>query len=75
MCHTNNITRVEECWERDSKGKRVKYMVTKEGLTLADKHTMQYSDAVLQNCTLDTYVILFTDVTSINVTKIKIYLE
>ena len=32
-------------------------------LTWGSKHTIQYTDDVLQNCTPDTYVILLTNVT------------
>ena len=36
------------------------------------KHTIQYTDDVLQNCTPETYIIFLTNVTSINSIK-KIY--
>lgn len=42
-----------------------------EELTLGGEHTMQYVDDVLQNCTLDTYVILLANVSPINLTKTK----
>ena len=35
-------------------------------LTLGDGHTRQYTDHVSQNCTLETYEILLTNVTPIN---------
>ena len=38
----------------------------REDLTLGGKHTMQYTDDVLWNCTLETYIILGTNVTQIN---------
>ena len=43
-------------------------MVT-EDLTLGSGHTMQYTDNSLQNCTLETYIILLTIVTPINLIK------
>ena len=39
-------------------------------LTLGGEHTMQYTDGVLQNCTLKTYMILLTNITLINLIKI-----
>lgn len=33
-------------------------------LTLGGEHVMQYSDEVLQNCTLGIYIILLTDITN-----------
>ena len=44
-------------------------MVMKGDLTLSDEHTTQNAVAVLQNCTPETYVILLTNVTTINSTK------
>ena len=41
-------------------------MVTKGDLTLGGGHTMQYIDHVSQNCTVETYIILFSNVTLIN---------
>lgn len=41
-------------------------MVTKEELTLGGGHTMQYTDHVSWTCTLETYVILFTNGTPIH---------
>ena len=41
-------------------------MVTEGDLTLGGEHTMQYTDDVLQNCKLEIYIILLTNVTSIN---------
>ena len=38
-------------------------MVTEGYLTQGGDHTIQYTDDVLQNCTLETYVILLTSVT------------
>ena len=40
-------------------------------LTWSGEHTIHYTDDVLQNCTPETYVILLTNVTPINSTKIK----
>ena len=37
--------------------KGVKYMVTEKDLTLEGKHTMQYTDDILQNWTTETYTI------------------
>ena len=44
----------------------VKYMVTGEDLTLSGGHTVQYTDFVSYKCTLETYMILVTNVTAIN---------
>ena len=41
-------------------------MVMEEDLTLGGEHTMQYREGVSQKCVLETYVILFTYVTPIN---------
>ena len=38
-------------------------------LTLSDEYTIRYIDDVLQNCKLETYVILLTNVIPINSTK------
>ena len=47
-------------------------MVTYRNLTLGGKHTRQYSnDDVLQNCTVETYIILLTDVTLKNSKQLK----
>lgn len=40
-------------------------------LTLGGERTMQYTDDVLCNCTLETYIILLTNVTPINLIKIE----
>ena len=41
-------------------------MVTKRDLTSGGEHTMQYTDDILQKCAFETYAILLTNVTSIN---------
>ena len=41
-------------------------MVIKEDLTWGGQHTVQYTDDVLQNCILETYIILLTNVTPVN---------
>ena len=46
--------------------KRVNYMATEGDLTLGSKNMMQYTDNALQNYTLETYIILFVNVTPIN---------
>ena len=38
-------------------------------LTLSGKHTMQNTDDASQNCILETYMILLTNATPINLTK------
>ena len=43
--------------------------MTKGDLTLDGKHTMQYTDDVSQKCMLEIYIILLTNVTSINSIK------
>ena len=46
-------------------------MVMERDLNLNSKHTMQYTHVVLQNCTLETYIILFSNVTPISLIKKK----
>ena len=41
-------------------------MWTEDDLTWGGGHTTQYTDHVSQNCTLETYMILLTNITSIN---------
>ena len=41
-------------------------MVVEGDLTLGGEHTIQYANDVLQNCTLEPYIILLTSVTPIN---------
>ena len=43
-----------------------------EDLTLCGEHTIQYTGDVLQNCTLENYIILLTNVIPINSIDIKI---
>ena len=38
-------------------------------LTLDGEHTIQYTGDVLQNCTLETYILLLTNVTPVNSIK------
>lgn len=40
-----------------------------EDLTWGNKYVTQYTDEVLQNCTLETYNILLTNLIPINLTK------
>ena len=42
-----------------------------EDLTLDGEHTVQYTDDILLNCTLETYIILLTNIISINLIKIN----
>lgn len=44
-----------------------RYRVTEGGRTLGSGHTAQYTDPVSQTQTLETYMILLSNVTSINV--------
>ena len=46
------------------KGEGVKYRVTKDDLTSGGRHTMQYTDDVLQTWTPEPYIILLMNVTS-----------
>ena len=41
-------------------------MVAERDLTLGGEHTMWYADDTLQNCTLETCMVLLTNVTPIN---------
>ena len=52
-------------------GRKVRYMVMEGDLTLGGKHTIQYTDDVLLNCTLETSVMLLTYVTPIHLIKLK----
>ena len=38
---------------------------------MMDIYNIQYTDEVLQNCTLETYITLLTNVITINLIKIK----
>lgn len=40
--------------------------MVKEGGPTWGEHTIQYTDAVLQNCTPETYTILLTNVTPVH---------
>ena len=42
------------------------YMAISDDLTLGGGHTVQYTGHVSQKCTLETYIILLTNVTPIN---------
>ena len=44
-------------------------MVMEGDLILGGKHIIQYTDNVLENCTLETYIILLTNVTLTNSIK------
>ena len=44
-------------------------MVTEDDLTLCGGHRMQYTECILQKCTLETYVILLSNATPINLNK------
>lgn len=48
------------------KAARAKYMVIEDGSTLDCGHTMQYTDHVSSKYTLETSIILLTNITSIN---------
>lgn len=41
-------------------------MMTEEDQTLSGENTMLYTDNVLYNCTLKTYIIFLTNFTAIN---------
>ena len=42
-----------------------------EDLTLGGGHTMQYTDDVSWNCTLETDTVLLTNATTVHLVKIK----
>lgn len=46
-------------------------MATEDDFTLGGEHPMQYTDDELQKCMLETYIILLTSITPINLIKIK----
>ena len=48
--------------------KGVEYMATGDG-TLGGGRTIQYTDDVLRKCTLETYLILLTNVSPLNLAK------
>lgn len=50
----------------------MKYMVMKEELTLDVNTQMQYIDDILYKCTLQTYIVVLTNVFPINLIKKKI---
>lgn len=52
----------------EGQGGQILYILM-EDLTLGNERTMQYTDDILQNCTVETYIILLTNVTPINVIK------
>ena len=45
-------------------------MMMEDDLTLSGGHTVQYTDLVLQKCAVETYMILLTNVTPINLIKL-----
>ena len=47
-------------------GKGGKYKVIEGDLTLGGEHTMQYTDGVSWTCTLETHIIVLTNVTPQN---------
>lgn len=49
-------------------------MVIEGDLTLESEHPMQYTEGVLQNCTLDPYIILLNNASAIHLIK-KIYFK
>ena len=51
-------------------GNGVKYTVWEGDLTLGGEHTTHCTAHVSQNCTLETYVVLLTKVTPMNLIKI-----
>lgn len=46
-------------------------MVIELDLTLRGKDAIQYTDGVLLNCVLETYIVLLTNVIPVNSIKIK----
>lgn len=49
----------------------VKYMIMEGDLTLGGEYIIQYTADVLQNSTLETYIILSSSVTPINLIQLK----
>ena len=60
------VTRGKAGWEGV---KGATYMVTEDDLSLGGGHIMQYIHYVAEKCTLETYVILLTIATLINLIK------
>ena len=54
------------------KGKGME-MVMEGDLTWGGEHTVQYTDDILQNCTLETYIILLTSI--VPVIQIQKYIK
>lgn len=48
-------------------------MVMKDDLPLGGGHTTQYAEHASQKCTLETYMILLTNLTTINVIKMNFF--
>ena len=46
-------------------------MVMEGNLTFDGGHTIKYTDDLSQNCTLETYIIILTNVTSVNLIFLK----
>ena len=51
------------------KGKEGQIYGVGKDLTVGGKHTMQNTGDALQNCTLETYIVLLTNITPINLSK------
>ena len=60
-------------WQVEMKRvEKVKDVVTDEKQTMGGEHTIQYIDDVLWKCTLQSYIMLLTDVILKNFVKTKI---
>ena len=56
------VTRVGEEAVRQQRVNGIKHMVTEGSVTLGGKLTMQYTNDVSQNRTLETFIILLTNI-------------
>lgn len=63
------VTGRQRGWGEIEEGQGGQIYILMEDLTLGNERTMQYTDDILQNCTVETYIILLTNVTPINLIK------
>lgn len=69
LIDTDNNMVVTKQKGRWAKGQGIKYMVTKGDLSLSIEHTMWYADDILKNFILENCLILWLNVTAINLIK------
>ena len=67
--YKGTLIRWEGGWGKMKRIKGIKYLVMKRDQTLGSEHTMQHRDEVSQNYTPETYILLLTNITPINLNK------